>query len=250
MKRFACLLLVVFLPALHATANARRFTYVYETTTAAPGTFEVENWITWGTGRADNSTFHGFDFRHEVEFGITDHLQAAMYVADWSYRNGRAFETDGFVYADSAVELVYNLTNPQTSAFGSALYSEFAIGDDLVKLESKVLLEKQFGRLVFAYNGGLEGEWEGKHLADRVGEFQQALGASYEIKPQFLIGGELLHKLEFPEWERAANSAVSAGPNVSVRFGKWWATTTALAQLTRATSEPNFQLRTIVGYSF
>lgn len=250
LKKLLIIALLAALPAWNAFAGARRFTYVYETTTAAPGTFEFENWVTWRTDRDDDRKFDQLDFRHEIEFGITDRLQAAVYVADWSYRDGRSVESPGSVYDGSAIELIYNLTNPQTSALGSALYGELKVGEDLVKLESKILLEKHFGPLVVAYNATVEGEWEGEDLEERTGEFQQTLGASYEIRPQFLLGGELLHEIEFPEWEEAEESVVYAGPNVSVRFGSWWATTTALAQLSDIASEPNLQLRTIVGYSF
>ncbi len=250
MKRLLSLVLIAALPALSAFGGARRFTYIYETTTAAPGTFEFENWVTWRTDRDDDSEFDRLDFRHELEFGITDRLQAAIYFADWTYRDGRSVENDGSVYAGSAVEMIYNLTNPQTSMLGSALYGEVAIGEDLVKLESKILLDKQFGPLVVAYNATVEAEWEGEDLDEKTGEFQQTLGASYEIKPQLLVGGELLHEIEFPEWREGEDSVVYAGPNMSVRFGNWWATTTALAQLTDVDGEPNFQLRTIVGYAF
>lgn len=250
MRKLVVVLLLALVPTLDALAGARRFTYVYETATAAPGTFELENWVTWRTDRDDDSKFDQVDFRHEVEFGITDRLQAAVYIADWSYRDGRSVENPGSIYDGSAVELVYNLTNAQTHSLGSAMYGEMKIGEDLLKLESKILLEKQFGRLVVAYNGGIEGEWEGDDLEERTGEFQQTLGASYEIKPQFLVGGELLHEIEFPEWEQAEDSVVYAGPNFSVRFGSWWATTTFLAQLTDVELEANVQLRTIVGYSF
>ena len=53
-----CLAATVFVAINDAEAGARRFTYVYEATTAAPGTRESENWITWGTsnGRTDAST--------------------------------------------------------------------------------------------------------------------------------------------------------------------------------------------------
>ncbi len=250
MKKNICILLLALLPALHAFAGARRFTYVYETTTAAPGTFELESWVTWRTDRGDDREFDRLDFRHEIEFGITDRLQAAVYVADWTYRDGRSVENDGSVYTGSAIELIYNLTNPETTTFGSALYGELKIGEDLVKLESKVLLQKNFGPLILAYNATLEAEWEGEDLDEQTGAFQQSFGASYQVKPQFLIGGEVLHEIELPEWEEAEDSVVYAGPNVSVRAGHWWATTTALAQLTNVASEPNFQVRTIVGYSF
>lgn len=252
MKRLLRLVLILTaaFPALNSFAGARRFTYIYETATAAPGTFELESWITWRTDRDDDNEFDRLDFRHEIEFGITDRLQGAIYLADWTYRDGRSVENDGSVYAGSAVEFIYNLTNSQTSMFGSALYGELAIGEDLVKLESKILLEKQFGPLVLAYNATVEAEWEGEDLDERTGEFQQTLGASYEIRPQFLVGGELLHEVAFPDWREGEDSVVYAGPNVSARFGNWWATTTALAQLTNVGGEANFQLRTIVGYAF
>ncbi|MGI8821317.1 MAG: DUF6662 family protein [Chthoniobacterales bacterium] len=245
-----CALLLATLPALSALGGARRFTYVYETTTAAPGTFELESWITWQTARDDDRKVDRLDFRHEIEFGITDRLQAAIYVADWSYQDGRSVEDVGTAYTGSAVELIYNLTNPQTSVIGSAIYGELKIGEDLVTFESKVLLDKHLGPVVLAYNASLEAEWEGRDLCERTGEFQQTLGASYEIKPQLLIGAEMLHEVVFPDWAKAERSIVAAGPNLSVRFGNWWATTTALAQLTNKAGEPNFQLRTIVGYSF
>ncbi|MFL6569105.1 MAG: DUF6662 family protein [Chthoniobacterales bacterium] len=241
--------LLLFLAPIIAHAGARRFTSVYEATTAAPGAFEFESWITWKTERDGDSRFRQLDFRHEVEFGITDRLQMAIYAADWSEQRGNSFESEGAVYTGSAVELLYNITNPATSALGSAVYGELKIGEDLVSLESKIILQKNLGPWIFAYNATLEAEWEGDNLEERAGEFQQTLGASYEITPAFLIGAELLHELEFPDWKSGEDHVVYAGPNVSVRVGNWWATTTALAQLTNA-DEPNFELRTIVGYSF
>lgn len=248
--RFFLLILLASAWPTASYAGARRFTYIYETTTAAPGTFEFENWVTWRTDKDEDHDFERFDFRHELEFGITDRLQAAIYFADWTYRAGGSVENDGSVYTGSAIELIYNLTNPQTSPFGSALYGELKIGDELVGLESKLLLDKHLGRLLLAYNATLEAEWEGEDLDERTGEFQQTLGASYQVKPQFLMGAELLHEIAFPDWQEAEESVLYVGPNVSVRAGKWWATATALAQVTDVAGEPNFQVRTIVGYSF
>src|SRR4030095_13916220 len=69
-----------------ADAGQRRFVYNYETLTAPKGSIEFENWVTW-----KHSDLRGVDdeevyqFRHEIEFGVTDHLQLAIYVADWQY---------------------------------------------------------------------------------------------------------------------------------------------------------------------
>lgn len=249
-KKFLLLLCAACVLPLTSQAGARRFTYVYEATTAAPGTFELESWVTWKGDREDDGRYRQFDFRHEIEFGLTDRLQMAVYVADWSYRRGNSIESEGSVYTGSAVELMYNLTNPATSPLGSALYGELKIGEDVVELESKIILQKDFGPLVFAYNVTLEAEWEGEDLDERKGEFQQTFGASYQVRPQFLLGAEILHEVEFPEWQEAEPSVVYAGPNMSVRAGNWWATVTGLAQVTAVSGEPNFQVRTIVGYSF
>lgn len=243
------ILLALALPrASHG--GARRFAYIYETTTAAPGTFELENWVTWRTDKDADHKFERLDFRHEIEFGITERLQAAIYLADWTYRAGRSVENPGTVYTGSALELVYNLTNPGTHAFGSALYGELKIGEELVSVESKILLQKNLGRLVLAYNASMEAEWEGQGLEERTGEFQQTVGASYEITPRFFLGAEFLHEIAFPEWRETEPSVVYAGPNLSVHAGNWSATTTALVQLSNRADEPNFQVRTIIGYGF
>ncbi len=249
MNRYVLGLGAILLATAYAHGGARRFTYVYEATPAARGTYEIENWVTWKTERDGDRRYRQLDFRHEVEFGVTDRLQMAIYVADWSLLRGDSFASNGAVYTGSAVELLYSLTNPATSVLGSALYGELKVGDKLVKLESKIILQKNLGRFVVAYNASLEAEWEGDDLEERVGEFQQTLGASYEITPSLHVGAELLHELELPDWRTGEDHVVYAGPNISVRAGRTWVTTTALAQLTD-TEEPNFQIRTIVGVSF
>jgi hypothetical protein len=70
------------LPALPSFAGARRFTYVYEVTTSPPGDIEMENWVTWKTRTPNDRSFREVDFRHELEFGLTNKLQAAIYLAD------------------------------------------------------------------------------------------------------------------------------------------------------------------------
>src|SRR5438132_5205716 len=63
-------------------AGARHFGYLYEAPTTPPGIFELEN---YATERFGESGFDQSDFRHELEFGITDRLQASIYFANWSY---------------------------------------------------------------------------------------------------------------------------------------------------------------------
>ena len=186
------------------------------------------------------------DFRHELEYGVTDKLQVSVYLADWFYENRR--EHSGFTYSDSAIEVIYNLTNPVDDPIGLSIYGEIKAGDRLIELESKLIAQKNFGPLILAYNATLEAVWEGHSLQEREGEFQQAFGASYELSPRLSVGIELLHEFVFSEWrddKKIRNLFV--GPNVSYRRGNWFVTVTALAQATNTTDEPDLQVRTIFG---
>jgi hypothetical protein len=37
-----------------------------------PKTFEFETWATWGTSPEEERRFNAVDFRHEIEFGVTE----------------------------------------------------------------------------------------------------------------------------------------------------------------------------------
>ena len=115
------------LTAVCCSGGVRRFTYVYEATTSAPGGFDLETWITWRTHTRNDPNLDQIDFRHELEVGITQSLQASVYLADWNYQDG--IGSDGFSYSDSAVELIYNLTNPVIDPVGLSIYQEYRIGD-------------------------------------------------------------------------------------------------------------------------
>jgi hypothetical protein len=229
-------------------ADQRHFTFVYEATIEEPGEFELENWVTGQIRKGADHSFLEIDFRHEIEFGVIDRLQASIYLADWSYVNSK--ENNGFAFSDAALELVYQIYNPEKAPFGLALYEEIEGGDRIFGSESKLIVQKNLGPMVLAYNATLEAVWQGKELAEREAEFQQSIGASYELNRCISIGAELVHELAFPEWSDAERPVISGGPNVSVHCGKWWGTLTALAQWTRARDEPDVQLRAIAGYSF
>jgi len=242
------LLLLLILPATAALAGVRHFGFVYEAVTSAPGSLDVENWVTW-SHTSNPQRVDGVDFRHEFEFGITENFQASLYVADWFYAT--APQPSGFTYSDSALELIYNLTNPVIDPVGLAVYEEIRAGDRLSELESKLIAQKDLGPFIFAYNLTLEAVWEGTGLQDRQGELQQALGASYEISQRVSVGVEMLHEFVFPEWhdnERIRNFFI--GPNVCFRHQNWFVTVTALAQATNTSDEADFQLRTIFGIGF
>src|SRR5437763_7321515 len=231
------------LSALSSFGGARHFTFLYEANTPASGRLELENWVTWrhatGPGRLDQ-----VEFRNELEYGVTDKLQAIIYLGDWFYQNDP--EQSGSTYSDTAIELIYNFTNPVVDPIGLSIYGELRTGDRLIELESKLIAQKNFGPLILAYNATLGATWKGSDLAEREGEFSQAFGISYEISPRFSTGLELLHEFVFPDWSDSIRN-VFIGPNVSYRSGNWFVTITALSQASDTAGEPDFQLRTIFG---
>jgi hypothetical protein len=58
------------------------------------------------------------------------------HLADWGYREDPAANEHGFSYQSSALELIYNLTNPATELIGLALYGEVRGGPEELELES------------------------------------------------------------------------------------------------------------------
>lgn len=231
-----------------AGAGSRRFAYSYETTTMAAGEMELENWVTYKTGKDGDPDFQRFDIRHEFEYGVTDRLQLAFYFLDWRYEETQG-EGGTTTFRDVAVEAIYNLTNPNTEAFGSALYGELKGSGDFIEVEGKLLLQKNLGPWMFVYNIGGELVWENDYEDDEA-ELMQSLGVAYQLNPSLSVGLEALHEIAVPDVEDFGDSGVYLGPNVSWHKGSFGLTTAALWQLTHLDDEPDFQVRTLFSIDF
>lgn len=231
-----------------ADAGSRRFTYSYETTTMAKGAMELESWVTWKTNQADDPDFERFDIRHEFEYGVTDRLQLAFYFADWRHEKSST-ESGKTEFRDVAIEAIYNLTDPNTTPFGSAIYGEIKGSDDFIELEAKLLLQKNLGAWMLVYNIGGEIAWEDDYQNDEA-ELMQSAGVSYQINPAWSVGAEVLHEIAVPDVDTIGDSGVFIGPNVSWRSDRFSLGLTGLWQVTSLAGEPDFQLRTILSLDF
>ena len=152
-------------------------------------------------------------------------------------------------YHDTAIEGIYNIFNPNEDPFGLSLYGEVAVGDDLLEIESKVLLQKNIGPVALVYNLIVESEWEEDGLSEVKGEWANTFGLSYQLNPRYSFGVEAFHEMEISDWKHAEDSAVYLGPNVSGSVGPAWLTIAGLWELTD-TGEPDFQLRALTGWRF
>jgi hypothetical protein len=240
----------VLLAASAAHADARRFAYSYEAVVQPQGAFEYEQWITWKTHKENDPDFTRLEFRHEIEYGLTDTLQLALYIADWRYQSGASVEDDGLEFRNSAVEVIYQLSDPVTKPLGLAAYGEVKLGPELFALEGKLIAQIHAGKWIYAWNGTIEAEWEERGYTETKGEFEMTYGASYQIMPSLLAGFEMLHEVEYKDWATWSDAALYAGPNLSFRTMKWWITVAPLFQVTNVNSEPDFQLRFLFGFDF
>jgi len=74
------------------------------------GEVEYEQWVTWKTDKKSDSQYEEFRFRHEIEWGMTDQLQMAIYFADWRYKE--TSEESKALFHDVALEAIYQLQAP------------------------------------------------------------------------------------------------------------------------------------------
>lgn len=268
----AAAVLSVAAPAL---AGESPFGYVYTTDTHPRGEREVEQWLTrrHGQSRGDYDLWQA---RTEIEYGITDRLQTALYLNydHVSAFHNRADGTTGpgaFVpdaadpdarysrtfFQSSSSEWIYRLFSPYKDPIGLALYIEPTWGPDQRELETKLILQKNFldDRLVWAANftaaaekERFHGEWE------REGELELTTGLAYQIAPRWHAGVEYRHHRGYAGRGFAADKRVYAasflGPSVHYASRNWWVTATFLTQIANAKAYSDDARADVVGGRF
>lgn len=219
-----------------ARADERHFTYIYEADVLPAGQAEFEQWITHQNGR-DGGDYAAWNFREELEYGITDHLQTALYL---NFDSLRFTDADGedqsdFDFKGVSTEWIYQFLNPSIDAVGLALYGEYTTDGLDHELEGKILISKNIDKVVLAANAIYEAEWEREDReTEREAELQFVAGAAYKFDPQWSAGLELRNKRAYPgghDLSGSEYSVWSVGPNIHYGAPKWWATFTVLPQV-------------------
>lgn len=217
-----------------AHADLRRFTYSYEPSVLPKGWMEFEQWITAKVGR-ESGTYAKWDFREEIEFGLTERLTTAVYLNFrdvYSSGVGEGDDEDGMEFKGVSSEWKYLLWDGKVKPLGVLLYGEATYDGEEAELEAKLVLGKEFGPLALALNGIVEQEWEFEEgETGEEGILQLTGGASYKLNKHWAIGVEFLNHREYPEWEEEEHSAWFMGPNVHYHGEKWFLTATVMPQI-------------------
>lgn len=226
----------------HLYAQDRLFTYTYQSSVLNKGQKELEVWSTLRSGR--NDYFRGIDQRLEFEVGLGKKLQTAFYL-NYGYSKGIQ-ETNGIQAINNSVvysfsnEWKYKLSDPVANAIGSGLYFEYGISPTETELEGKIILDKQIGRTLHAFN--IVGEYEfgnvfvpeGEKInteTEREAYFELAYAFSIKIKDGFSIGMEARNQNQFSSTNELENSVLSLGPCISYYSNGFWVNLTLMPQI-------------------
>ena len=225
---------------LAARADERLFTYVEEAEVLPKGGLEFEQWLTHRRGKA-NGVFAAWDFREELEYGLTDRLTVAGYLNFKSTHSEGVTDSKGVLQTDESgiefegvsTELKYQLLNPNTKPMGLLLYGEATYNGEEFELEEKLVLQKNFGeKWVAAFNVIIEEEWA---FTPTDTEEELALeltaGIAYKLTSHWALGLEGRNVRKFPDFDSEKSSAWFVGPAIHYGSSKWWATLTVLPQV-------------------
>ncbi|MBX7231359.1 MAG: hypothetical protein K1X29_04645 [Bdellovibrionales bacterium] len=253
MKLFS-MILCGLLGGFDVYASEGMFGYLYTAETTPANTWEYEQMQTWRHAKARGS-YDSLDLRNEIEYGITDKLQTALYLNSSYLRGKRLYDPEDvsqdlsnrneFAVNGVSVEFLYRLLSPYKDGFGLALYAEPEIslrdritGEDSIEraVETRLILQKNFwgDTLLTVANLMLEPEWE-KEDGMTVQELwaEWTLGASYRIKSNWFAGLEFRNHMEFPDMNlnKREHSAYFFGPTVHYANEHYWWTITVLPQV-------------------
>jgi len=236
-----------------ALADPRPFTFTYDAYPIGKGAVEYEQWITFNADKSIEHGFRQFEIQHELEYGIADDFDIGLYFLRWKYEDSR--EQSGTQYDGGALELIYTILNPAKDHWGLALYGEIAVAENELEFEQKVIVQKDVGKWIFAYNLILETKISGVFDSSKENEVEGVIGHAFGITKAvartWFVGGELLVESKFRDWSHYESTTAYLGPTISYQGGNhWWATITPAYQVTGEDEEADWKIRLIAGWEF
>ncbi|MEO8702419.1 MAG: hypothetical protein ABI867_20415 [Kofleriaceae bacterium] len=200
----------------------------------------MELWHTQGRRTWDASTPQFFEQIIEIEHGITDKWDIALYSV-FAQVSGDAMTAEPFHFDELKLETRYRLAERGELPVDTLLYFEIAkeFGNSVYEIEGKVIGARDFGKVTAAVNAIAEIK-VGKDVAETELEIGWAAGITYQAHPKLRIGAETFGTYEEEELFLAAGPAISWAPSAAF----WIAVTGAFGVTDKADA---FRLRAIVG---
>jgi hypothetical protein len=212
--------LALLLPA-PALANERRFTYTYDTMVLPAGAVEIEPWTTVAT-KSDGTV--AVTNRLEFEVGLSNRLLTALYL-------NTVADSAGYHFGGVSSEWKWNAISRVTAPVGLALYGEVTVAPTETKLEAKLLLDREQGPVLLAYNLVGEFEREGIGTTPAVAlVLENKLAAATRLGEHGSLGLELVHESAFKEGAMEETEFL-AGPALAWSSPSAWMAATVLPQL-------------------
>lgn len=216
-----------------AFGNERHFTQTYESATLPQGEKELELWFTPRWDR-DDYAYRRLDTRAEIEWGVLDRLQTSLYVNfnAIGYMTPMQPEFEFSVSNEWKLRLLDAVADP----VGLSLYAELTGGFHVAELEGKVIVDKQIGNLLIAFNAVAEYEWlfdAGE--VERELEAQGVLGVAYLIPlggaTHLGVGVETHADVTIASDAGYESTAFFAGPTLSLATRGFWVSASFMPQL-------------------
>jgi hypothetical protein len=237
-QRIVLVVLVLALLASTAQADRRSFVWSQEYQTMGKGEVEFEYYL---TSKIDDlkksSDKSSLEHQLELEYGVTDHLQMAIYQR---FQHTKvAGESSQFDYTGSKIEGKYRIGEKGDLPLDTSVYVEYVRGEgtnNKDKMEHKLILSKDFGMFNVTYNQVIE------HVVAKGNgtAYEYAAGLFYEYSPTWHFGIESTGNY--------MTDAYRLGPTVSWASQKYWVAAGLLHGLTSRTDD--FRVRLIVGIPF
>lgn len=229
-------LLALLAPAF---AGERTFAFSYGYGTVPKGGVEVEHYTTMKL-EGDGETL-GWEHQVELEYGITDRLEAGLYFV------GRQTGGGPLSYRGFKARGRYRLGNEGVGPVDTGLYLEYISSPTFTSnaVEAKVILAKKFSR----FESALNVEYKVEFSEDGVlHEFEPTCGIGLYLAPAVVVGLESKTEI-FWEGGGRAGPYEWAGPSLHLagEGGKLWVTLAGLVGVTEATRAKNgFLIRSLV----
>ena len=231
------LLSIAFFVAMSAFAQDRYFARTYNSNVLPKGAIDIEFWHTSRFGH-QRQFFHAQDQRMELEVGLGRGLQTAFYFNRYQQRFSET--PDGTTTSNEigfSIEWKWKLSDPGRNKVGLALYGEWGFkGGDELELETKIILDKNIGKSLFAFNGVAELEKEFQWINNKSNsnnwsapiEFNFAY--MYNVSTAVGLGFEVLNRNMIVKTNGWENSVFFGGPTLNYRGDRWFVIANYLPQ--------------------